>query len=87
MTQATAEAMAAEIGHLLTVAEAARIVRVTDVTIYQAVENGEIEDVIRIGARRGIRIPADSFRKYVKNRRINPAQADRGLAPAEATAA
>lgn len=78
MTQATAEAMAAEVGDLLTVAEAARIVRVSEVTIYQAVENGEIENVIRIGTRRGMRIPVQSFRTYVQSRRINnqPAPAE-----------
>lgn len=75
MTQTTVEAMAAEVGDLLTVAEAARIVRVSPVTIYEAVSEGRIKDVIRVG-RRGIRIPAQSFRDYVQSLRTTSPSAE-----------
>jgi excisionase family DNA binding protein len=70
MSQVAVNAIAEEIGDLLTVSEAAAIVRCPAVTIYRAIDEGQIKDVIRLGEQRGIRIPVDSFREYIKTRRI-----------------
>lgn len=66
-------------GDWLTVAEFAAMLRVQPATIYAAIDAGEIEGVIRIGTRRGYRIPRASYTAFVADRRVT--------APAEPSAA
>lgn len=82
MSQAAVNAIAEEIGDLLTVSEAAGVARCSVVTIYRAVDDGLIEGVIRLGGKRGMRIPVASFRKFLESRRVTGQ-----LVPADATAA
>jgi excisionase family DNA binding protein len=49
----------------LTVTECAGRLRVKPATIYAAIQNGEIRDVIRVGKKRGLRIPVTSYDAYV----------------------
>lgn len=69
MSQATttptaATDMAAELGEFLTVQEAASLLRTGEYVIYRAIKGGRIAGVKRIGTRKGLRIPVDSFRDY-----------------------
>lgn len=57
-------------GDWLTVAEFAAMLRVQPATIYAAIDAGEIEGVIRIGTRRGYRIPRASYTTFVADRRV-----------------
>jgi excisionase family DNA binding protein len=50
----------------LTVAEFAAKLRTTPAEIYAAVKRGEIPGAIRIGERRGIRIPVAAYPAYVE---------------------
>lgn len=61
---------APDLGDWLTVAEFAAMLRVQPATIYAAIDAGEIEGVIRIGSRRGYRIPRASYPAYVAARRV-----------------
>jgi hypothetical protein len=54
----------------LTVAEFAAMFRLAPATIYAAIAAGEIEGVIRIGRRRGLRIPRASCRSFVASRLV-----------------
>ena len=54
----------------LTVAEFAAMFRVEPATIYAAIAAGEIEGVIRVGRRRGLRIPRSSCGPYVQSRLV-----------------
>lgn len=63
---------APEEGAYLTVAECAAFLRCESATIYAAIANDEIDGVIRIGVRRGIRVPRAAFRKYVAGLAIRP---------------
>lgn len=58
--------LAAEIGELITVAEAAKILRVTRQTIYNLVDAGEFGETVRVG--RQIRIPVAGFRRHMAGR-------------------
>jgi len=58
-----------------TVGEFAAKVRVEPATIYAAIANGEIQGVIRIGTRRGYRIPHSSYAPYIRSRLVVPAAA------------
>lgn len=62
-------------GDWLTVPEFAALFRVQPQTIYAAITAGEIEGVIRIGNRRGTRIPASSVEQYRRSRLVTPAAA------------
>lgn len=64
--------MGAPAGDWLTVAEFAARLRVEPATIYAAARNGEIPGVIRIGTRRGYRIPADAYDAYVEAHLVTP---------------
>jgi excisionase family DNA binding protein len=66
-------------GDWLTVAQFAAKLGCKPVTVYAAIDAGLIEGVIRIGKRRGYRIPRESYPAFVESRRIT--------APAESTAA
>jgi excisionase family DNA binding protein len=55
--------LAAEIGEFITVAEAAKLLRVADTTIYGLVADGAFGKVGRVG--RTIRIPVAGFRAYM----------------------
>lgn len=59
----TAALLAAEIGEFITVAEAARMLRVTKTTIYTLIGEGAFGDVVRVG--RVIRIPVAGFRAFM----------------------
>lgn len=67
---AVALAVAAVIGELLTVPECAGILRVTPATIYGDIEQGLIRDVIRVGTRRGYRVPVDAFLEYANGLKV-----------------
>lgn len=74
----------------LTVGEFAAKLRVQPQTIYAAIDNGEIEGVIRVGSRRGLRIPCASYDAFVESRRvtaINPTSQFDPVQLAEPTAA
>jgi len=58
-------------GDYLLVSEAATFLRVEPATIYAAITSGEIKNVIRVGIRRGYRIPRASFVAYVESRRVH----------------
>lgn len=74
MTPVENTAMGApEEGAFLTVAECAAFLRCESATIYAAIANDEIDGVIRIGVRRGYRVPRASFRKYVAGLAIRQA--------------
>lgn len=53
-----------DVDEYLTVAEIARRLRCATTTIYAAIEAGEIHGVIRVGARRGYRVPRASFETF-----------------------
>lgn len=57
-------------GDWLTVAEFAAMLRVQPATIYAAIDAHEIEGVIRVGTRRGYRIPRSSYTAYVESHRV-----------------
>lgn len=63
-TPTAATDMAAELGEFLTVPEAASLLRVGEYVIYRAIKGGRIAGVKRVGTRKGLRIPVDSFRTY-----------------------
>jgi excisionase family DNA binding protein len=54
----------------LTVKEFAGRLRVGPATIYAAISAGEIEGVIRIGRRRALRIPVESYAIYTAGRLV-----------------
>lgn len=66
----TAMGPAAE-GDWLTVAEFAALIRTTHTHVYEAIAAGEIPGVIRIGTRRGYRIPAAAYPAYVESHLVN----------------
>jgi len=72
LTENTATGVAAE-GDWLTVAEFAAIFRISDGEAYAAIHRGEIPGVIRIGTRRGYRIPRASVAPYAEAQRVNAA--------------
>jgi len=53
-----------DVDEYLTVAEIARRLRCATTTIYAAIDAGEITGVLRVGSRRGYRIPAASYEAY-----------------------
>lgn len=66
-----------EEGDWLTVPEFAAQFRVEPQTIYAAIKAGEIKGVIRIGTRRGTRIPASSIESYRRSRLVaSPAEVE-----------
>jgi excisionase family DNA binding protein len=67
---------APEEGDWLTVAEFAALFRVQPQTIYTAIAAGKIEGVIRIGDRRGTRIPAASVEPFRRSRLVASQQSD-----------
>jgi excisionase family DNA binding protein len=60
-------------GDYLLVSEVAAYFRVEPATIYAAITAGEIQNVIRVGTRRGYRIPRASFKAYEESRRVHSA--------------
>lgn len=62
LTEASVLRLAAEIGDLLTVREAARLMRVSRQTVYRWIETGEIQGAQRVGPR-STRIPAAVVRE------------------------
>lgn len=66
---------AVDLDGFYTVGEFAAKVRVEPATIYAAIAAGEIEGVIRIGTRRGYRIPRASYAPYIRSRLVTPAAA------------
>jgi excisionase family DNA binding protein len=56
-----------DVDEYLTVAEIARRLRCATTTIYAAIESGEIVNVLRLGSRRGYRVPVASFDAYRKS--------------------
>jgi excisionase family DNA binding protein len=67
----------------MTVAEIARRLRCATTTIYAAIEAGEITGVLRIGSRRGLRVPRASYEAYRRSLLVSAAP----VAPAAATLA
>lgn len=66
----TATARTADLGDVLTVAEAAKKIRVTPATVYNAIHAGEINDVICVGKKRGLRIPVTAWNEYVSSLKV-----------------
>ena len=56
-----------DVEEYLTVAEIARRLRCATTTIYAAIEAKEITGVLRVGSRRGYRVPVSSFDTYRKS--------------------
>lgn len=61
----------AAVGDWLTVAEFAAKLRVEPAHVYAEIRAGEIQGAIRIGVRRGYRIPAASYAAYVQAHLVN----------------
>lgn len=77
---AVASAVAAVIGELLIVAECAEILRVTPAKIYEDIEQGLIRDVIKVGTRRGYRVPVEAFLEYADGLKITASASSPDLA-------
>jgi excisionase family DNA binding protein len=52
-------------GRFLTVAEVARALRISNMTVYRLINSGQI-GAVRVG--RGYRIPEDEIRRYLQRR-------------------
>ncbi len=61
-----------DVDEYLTVAEIARRLRCATTTIYAAIDAGEIQNVIRVGSRRGYRVPRASYETFRKSLLVTP---------------